>query len=117
MAVPWLFVLKNVPWADVIRNAPKVADGARKLWDAVARKPPTPAAPATPAADPAGTPETRIAALEQTVSELHEQMLASSQLIQALADQNTELVKRIEANRRRTAWLLAAMVGMAVYLI
>jgi len=39
MPVPWLTVLQNVPWSDVIKNAPKVADGARKLWQSVGKKP------------------------------------------------------------------------------
>ena len=33
MAIPWLTVLQAVPWGDVIRNAPKVADGAKKLLE------------------------------------------------------------------------------------
>jgi hypothetical protein len=54
MAIGWLAVLQNVPWSEVINNAPKVADGAKKLWNAVTRKParteesnsgPPPAAP------------------------------------------------------------------------
>ena len=44
-------------------------------------------------------------ALETTVAELHTQMLASSELIKALADQNTALVKRVEAHRVRLLWL------------
>ena len=38
MAIPWLTVLQSVPWSDVVRNAPKVAAGAKKLWDNVAHK-------------------------------------------------------------------------------
>ena len=42
-------------------------------------------------------------------------MLASSELIKALAEQNTQLILRIETQRRRMAWLAAALVlvGMA----
>ena len=39
----WLHVLKTVPWTQVIKNAPVVADGARKLWQAVGNKPAAPA--------------------------------------------------------------------------
>jgi hypothetical protein len=42
MAIGWLTVLKMVPWGEVIENAPKVAIGAKKLWDKVGRKPATP---------------------------------------------------------------------------
>ena len=44
MAVGWLMVLQSVPWSDVIKNAPKLAEGAKKLWDAVAGHPAQPAA-------------------------------------------------------------------------
>lgn len=39
MAAGWLTVLKMVPWGDVIENAPKVAQGAKKLWSSVGKKP------------------------------------------------------------------------------
>lgn len=45
MAIPWLVVLQSVPWTDVIRNAPKVADGAKKLWNTVNRKTPAQESP------------------------------------------------------------------------
>jgi len=122
MAIPWLVVLQSVPWTDVIRNAPKVADGAKKLWSAVSRKKST--GEATPAAthDDHPSPEAhtpamllaRIARMEAANAELHEQMLASSELIKTLAEQNTLLVERVEANRRRVAWLTALTVVLAL---
>jgi len=121
MAISWLVVLKSVPWSDVISNAPKLADGAKKLWNAVSGSPAQqelPASEATPAATPeaqalAGL-ETRVAALEAEVSDLHGQMLASSELIKALAEQNTQLIARIEVNRVRTLWLAAATAVLAL---
>ncbi|OZA20846.1 MAG: hypothetical protein B7X93_13885 [Hydrogenophilales bacterium 17-61-9] len=118
-------VLQSVPWSDVIANAPKLADGAKKLWNAVARKPALPVQqnqPAQPAVAPDSSPalaalEARAAALETAVSDLHGQMFASSELIQALAEQNAQLVKRIEANRVRMLWLTAATVVLALAVI
>lgn len=108
MAIGWLTVLQNVPWAEVIRNAPRVAEGAKKLWNTAARKRAAPEAPAA-------TPEAAaIAALEATVADLHEQMLASSELIKALAEQNAQLIARAEANRRRLAWVGVIAVAAAV---
>ena len=52
--------------------------------------------------------------MEAVFSDLHNQMLASSELIKALADQNAQLIKRIEVNRVRVLWLAAAIVGMAI---
>ena len=41
-----LTVLSNIPWGQLVENAPKLADGAAKLWSTVTgfRKPPLPAA-------------------------------------------------------------------------
>lgn len=119
MAVGWLALLKHVPWTDVVSNAPRVAEGARKLWQAVAKKsPPTPAeAPSTlpPEARAVSDLASRLAPLETAVAELQSQMVASSELINALADQNAQLIARIAALQRRVAWLAAALaiVGIA----
>ena len=121
MAIGWLSVLKMVPWGDVISNAPKVADGAKKLWSAVAKKPPA-AELSTAGAQRALSPEAQstailqaqLAAAEARLSDLHDQMLESSELIKALADQNAQLIKRIEVNRLRVLWLAGAMVLLVV---
>jgi len=121
MAIGWLSVLQMVPWGDVISNAPKVAEGAVKLWNAVARKPPVaePAAAGTPGAltpeaQAVATLQAQLAAAETALSDLHNQMLASSELIRALADQNTQLIKRVEVNRIRVLWLSGAVVVLGV---
>ena len=54
MPIPWLTVLQSVPWSDVISNAPKVAGGAKKLWDSVARKPAAEPGDAALASEPKG---------------------------------------------------------------
>ncbi len=121
MPIPWITVLQAVPWSEVIRNAPKVADGAKKLWNAVARKPASPEV-AEASTQPAVLPESqtmaaleaRATALEAAVTDLHGQMLAASELIKALAEQNTQLIQRIEANRRHVLWLSAATTVMVL---
>lgn len=111
MPISWLSVLQAVPWTEVIRNAPRVAEGARKLWSSVGRKGGEGTADdAALANDPA----TRIAQLETTVGELHAQMQASAELIKALAEQNAQLVARIESNRRRTLGLAIMVLGVLI---
>lgn len=117
MVIPWLTVLKIVPWREVVSNAPKVAEGAKKLWSSIGKQPPiavmeAPDTRAAPGPDPHSIAqlETRLAAVEVALDDLHAQMLASSELIKALADQNTQLVKRIEANRVRVFWLAGLMI-------
>jgi hypothetical protein len=114
MAIPWLVVLQSVPWRDVIRNAPKVADGARKLWGAVSKKAPTQELPTQSSEPPLHESraivllQARLAAMEVAIAELHSQMLASSELIKTLAEQNTQLIERIETSRIRVIWLAGA---------
>lgn len=122
MAIGWLAVLKMVPWRDVISNAPAVADGAKKLWKSVGKKPP---ASAAPSAAPRLVSESQavmllqaqVVSLEALTADLHSQMLASSELITALAEQNAQLVKRVEVNRMRLLWLAAVTAVLAVVVI
>jgi hypothetical protein len=114
MALSWLAVLKSVPWADVVSNAPVVTEGAKKLWNAVAKKAPQPQSQSDGREDPASGAgaltalEARLAAAEVAQAELRGQLLASSELIASLAEQNTQLIARIELNRMRLLWLAAA---------
>lgn len=121
MAINWITVLKMVPWTEVINNAPKIAEGAKNLWSAVSRKPPELGLPVG-VEEPAASPEAQtldilqaqLAATEAAVSDLHNQMLESSELIKALAEQNTQLIKRAEINRVRVLWLAGGMIIFAV---
>jgi hypothetical protein len=117
-------VLKMVPWSDVISNAPKVADGAKKLWSTVAKKTgavteaEAPAEPVAahdlPAAELLALLQAQLARQDARIGELHQQMLSSSELIQSLAEQNTQLVQRVEANRVRVRWLTLAVLVLAL---
>ncbi|PXW98002.1 hypothetical protein C7444_10393 [Sphaerotilus hippei] len=114
MAIGWLTVLQSVPWADVVSNAPKMAEGARRLWELIGRKGPDAATTADRTTLPADDPQQarlaqRLAAVEAHCTQLQEQLQASSALIKALAEQNEQLVRRIEANRSRVLWLATAV--------
>jgi hypothetical protein len=111
MAIGWFTVLQAVPWADVISNAPKVAEGAKKLWKSVGKKsapPVTASATTTTGLTPAALVDARLSATEIAVVALNEQMLASSALIRDLAEQNEQLMRRVDANWRKTRWLCLA---------
>lgn len=129
MAIPWMAVLKLVPWNDVIRNAPQLADAARKLWDASKAGKTGAAASTRPASVPdapgtADEPATlgaqnaalraRLEASEMELQDLQQRVLASSALLNQLAEQNTSLIARVELNRRRDLWLL---IGTAVSML
>ncbi len=123
MAIPWLTLLKTVPWTEVIANAPTVANGAKKLWNSVAGRSapaeiPSVDAHTAPAAEgEAEAMRAELRALRMTTTELHQQMLTSSELIRELAEQNTALIKRMETYRLRLLWLAGAVGLLAVLVL
>ncbi len=120
MAIGWLALLKIVPWVDVVRNAPMVVDEAKKLWNSVAKKSPLDAELQAKQSQQAfekptiESLQTRLNVIESACAELHKQLLASTELIKALAEQNTQLVKRVETNRLRLLWLAAITLLLGV---
>jgi hypothetical protein len=118
-------VLSNIPWGTVIDAAPRLADGAGRLWEAARnlRKGRPPEAEAQDADTGAAVPPTeterlqgRVAELETTVAAMREQMQASAQVIKELADQNALLVQRIEVARQRIVLMAAAGSAMVLAL-
>lgn len=121
MAIGWLTVLQSVPWTDVVRNAPKVAVGAKKLWNSVRKKPLSGASPvadapaaSAPAVQSVSALALRIQELETDAADLQAQMVASSEVIKALAEQNTQLIIRVETLRVRLLWLAWTLAGIGV---
>jgi hypothetical protein len=124
MAIGWLSVLKMVPWGDVIESAPKVAQGAKKLWSTVGKKPAADATAPTTPSEPAPslvTLQAQVTQLQHSVADLQQQMLESSALIGSLAEQNTQLIARVEVNRKRVLALglgvvvLAGVIGFKLF--
>ena len=119
MAIGWLTVLQSVPWSEVVRNAPKVAAGAKKLWGSVANKDGVDHASdleeqskQPPAHLTLENLQEQIATLQSVAGELQQRLTESTGLITALAEQNTQLIQRIEAMRTR-----AARFGYALVLV
>ena len=118
MPIPWLTVLQSVHWSDVVRNAPKVAAGAKKLWDNVAHK-------GAAAQDPADTTSTveaeptllslkaDVMALRAGSMRLQQQLAESSALVSELAEQNTQLIAGMDALRRKQKRMLWALLVVA----
>lgn len=119
-------VLSNVPWGQVLDAAPKVADGATKLWKAVVRrkKEDSPDAshlaasglPGTAVVDPLADIRAQMTSIQSAVDNLKDEMQAATELIKLLAEQNTVLVQRVELNRLRLARqaIFGAVVGIAM---
>lgn len=123
MAFSWLTLLQNVPWSDVIENAPKVADGARKLWQSVSNRKaagaggdvvdatPVDVVPDNASAPAASGPDA--AAWEA----LQQRTRALEQHLQALVAQQTEEHEQQQQQMRETASLLESLAGQNERLI
>ncbi len=90
-------VLSNLPWGQVVDAAPKLAEGAGRLWDAAKHfRKPKPVSVNQSNATQADQLQARLAELDATVQELREQVQATAGVVKELADQNARLVQRME---------------------
>ena len=120
-AAGWLKMLKAVPWSEVLAAAPQVAGSARRLWETVGRRgAPEPgidlgeAMAHAPIDEDVAILAARIEQQDATIAQLHGQVREASKLITELADQNAQLIARIETARERmtTIGLVAAGAGL-----
>ncbi|GAA4428450.1 hypothetical protein [Acidovorax lacteus] len=105
MAAGWIAALKLVPWADVIEATPQVVQAARRLMGSAA----------TTNAAGAETPQQQA---ERRMAQLEQELAASAQLIERLAEQHAQVVRAVDALRRRQqrlVWTVAAL-GVAATL-
>ncbi len=116
-------VLSNIPWGQVLESAPKVADAAEKLWNAVINRKKgdqQTGANAKNVVDAAQSDteilKSRLSALEEHVLSLEDQMSASTELIKTLAEQNSQLVRRVELNRTHLLWLAVTVIIVVIAL-
>lgn len=100
----WISLLAKVPWTEVIKNAPVVAEGARKLWNKTRRAASTEAVDLPPDADEHAV----LQALQGRIGVLQNEMRAAGEVIQSLAEQNAQLIARVEKTRRRVLLLVVA---------
>lgn len=117
MAIGWLKVIQSVPWSDVISNAPKVADGAKGLWDRMSKKVAADTEASDGVASTQATPahsleqlQAELAALRSSHLQLETQMLGATELINSLAQQNQDLVQRVDRLQSQMRWLRGAWV-------
>jgi len=113
-------ILSNIPWGQVVESAPKIAQGAGRLWENVKNRGAEPADPTSTGTTEPPTDlqllQSRTQALESQVQALREEMRSSAQLVKQLAEQNEQLVGRMQGlqqRQRRLVWL----GGLAVVLL
>ncbi|MEO6147763.1 MAG: hypothetical protein ABIT70_12120 [Sulfuriferula sp.] len=120
MAISVLSAFKIIPWSDVLTAAPYIVQGAEKLWNVIARKPiqghddEGVGAEASQVQSLAAL-DARVHALELQNTELHKEVLLSSELIKSLAQQNIQLVRVVDILRVRTRILMGCcgVLGVA----
>ena len=133
MAISWVSALKMVPWTDVIQAAPHVLKAAKGLInktkpedaEAPTASEPTPTSSLNAPASNAGELAlVHIAKLEARVAELEQAQHASAQLIQQMAEQQSQIVQTVGLLRTgatRLAWacgiLGVAVAGLLVYVL
>lgn len=112
----WFSMLRAVPWGHVIDSAPRVVSGTRRFWHAVSGEGVREEIDITEVQssytgehEELSAIRSRLTALEQSAVDLREQILAASELIKTLADQNAQLIVQTEKNRRHTRWLAVAL--------
>ena len=114
-----LFWLKAVPWSTLLANAPLIVDGAKKLASLVRTNPPA-AAQSSALGTNAGAPAD-LAALNTRLQALERQQADTAELLRALADNNAEMARALEAVGQRSKLTLrvaaAAAIGVVVLIV
>ena len=108
MAAGWLRMLKAVPWGEVLAAAPQVAGSARRLWETVGRRGALEpgidlgeAMAHAPIDEDIAILAARIEQQDATIAQLHGQVREATKVITELADQNAQLVARMQGARER----------------
>lgn len=130
-AAGWLKMLKAVPWSEVIAAAPQLAGSARRLWETAARRGvPEPgfdlgeAMAHAPIDEDIAILAARIEQQDATIVQLHGQVRDATKVITELADQNAQLVARMQSARERMTTLgvvtafsaLLSVISLAIVL-
>jgi isopropylmalate/homocitrate/citramalate synthase len=113
MALNWIAAFKLIPWKDVAAVTPDIVKGAKNLWSR-ARKSGGKAGEGDLAEAGYDGSIASVNRLAARVTELEAEQRSASDLINALAEQNAQLVAAVSVLRIRTRALLALFVLSAV---
>ena len=100
MAISWYDSLKDLPWSKALGTAPSISERGKALWERVGRRAPKPPS-----------------ALEARVGELNEELIASFEVVQAMAEQHSELVTAVDVLLARTRLLLRTCAVLGAVLV
>ena len=114
----WLTALKILPWGDMIEYAPKLVNGAQKLWQRVKNEKAATDAIIIEHAPLADSDIAReLQELKQQLQDAQAQQLELSNLVSELAAQNQRLVSAIDVLRTRSRLLGIVSIALAMGVI
>ncbi len=110
----WLTALKFLPWGEVIEYAPKLVNGAQKLWQRVkTEQAETEAIVIEQAPQSPAETARELQELKRQLADTQAQQLELSNLVSELAEQNQRLVGAIAVLRARSRLSFAVAVATA----
>jgi hypothetical protein len=118
MPFNWIAAFRIIPWTDVIAAAPTVARTARELWRGMSKS--RSVEPGTADSGQSGgsaggvapTMEEELRSLRNELAETRTQLLASSEVLRALAEQDEKLIAAIDVLRVRTRVLAFVCIAL-----
>ncbi|MFT3929352.1 MAG: hypothetical protein QM709_03540 [Spongiibacteraceae bacterium] len=111
----WLTALKILPWGEMIEYAPKLVNGAQKLWQRVkTEQAETDAIVIDQTPDSPEQTARELQELKQQLQDMQAQQLELSNLVSELAAQNQRLVSAIGVLRTRTRILFGIVMLGAI---
>jgi hypothetical protein len=114
MALNWIAAFKLIPWKDVAAVTPDILKGAKNLWSRTRK---SGAKAGEGEGDGYDGSVAGINRLVARIGELEAEQRSASDLINALAEQNAQLVAAVAVLRIRTRALLALFVLSALAII
>ena len=100
-------------WSRMLGMAPSLAERAKKLFRGRSIDG-TPPALAPSGAEAVSAIEVRVHSIEKHLGELREEMAASFEVVSAITDQHSELVRAVDVVLARTRHLQRICVGLGV---
>lgn len=114
MASAWLAPFNDIPWSRVLGMAPSLAERARKLWQ---RQPAQEEAAAPATEEAVSAVEVRLHRIERRVAALQEEAVSSFEVVRAITEQHSDLVRAVDELLARTQTLLRVCVVLALGLV
>lgn len=120
----WFSSFNEAPASKALETAPSLIARGKLLWDRIARRSSVPVDAAAPgmappeaAVEPLAALEVRYGALDKRIKGLEEEMTASFEVVQSLAQQHSALALGMDNLLARTRALLRICIALGVLIL